>query len=88
VDLFRAGEASEQGHFAVATYRMEDRLPLVQCPGLLLYSAKDPFSAPERSEPFRRAFRPATEVMIDAGIFCANEAPELFAGAVLGWLRG
>lgn len=86
VDLFRAGEVSEQGHFAVATYRMEDRLPLVQCPGLLLYSAKDPFSAPERSEPFRRAFRPATEVTIDAGIFCANEAPELFAGAVLDFL--
>lgn len=86
VDLFRAGEVSEQGHFAVAAYRMEDRLPLVQCPALLLYSAKDPFSAPERSEPFRRAFRPATEVTIDAGIFCANEAPELFAGAVLDWL--
>lgn len=87
VDLFRAGEASEQGHFAVASYRMEDRLPLVRCPGLLLYSRRDPFSAPERSEPFRRAFRPARELTIDAGIFCANENPQAFADAVLTWSR-
>lgn len=86
VDLFRAGEASEQGHSAVAAYRMEERLPLVRCPALLLYSAKDPFSAPERSEAFRRAFRPATETTIDAGIFCANERPEAFARAVLDYV--
>jgi pimeloyl-ACP methyl ester carboxylesterase len=88
VDLFRAGEESEQGHFAVAEYRMEDRLPLVQCPGLLLYCRDDPFASPERAAPLRAAFRPAREVTIPAGIFAANEAPELFAGAVLDYVRG
>ena len=88
VDLFRAGEQSEQGHFAVAEYRMEDRLPRVRCPALLLYCRDDPFASPERAAPLRDAFRPAREVTIGAGIFAANEAPELFAQAVLDYVRG
>jgi pimeloyl-ACP methyl ester carboxylesterase len=88
VDLFRAGELSEQGHFAVAEYRMEDRLPLVRCPALLLYSSRDPFATPARAEPLRQAFRPHREVTLDAGVFVANEAPEAFARAVLDYLEG
>ncbi len=88
VDLFRAGEVSEQGHFAVAEYRMEDRLPLVRCPALLLYGARDPFATPARAEPLRRAFRPASEATLDAGVFAANEAPEAFARAVLDYVAG
>jgi pimeloyl-ACP methyl ester carboxylesterase len=53
VDLFRAGEASEQGHFAVTDYRMEERLPSVRCPALLLFCTRDPFTTPERAEPLR-----------------------------------
>jgi len=86
VDLFRAGEASEQGHFAVAEYRMEDRLPLVRCPALLLFGRDDPFASSERAAPLREAFRPAREVTIQAGIFAANEAPHLYAGAVLDYV--
>lgn len=88
LDLFRAGEESEQGHFAVAEYRMEDRLPQVSCPALLLYCRDDPFASPERAAPLRAAFQPAREVTIAAGIFAANEAPELFARAVLDYVRG
>jgi pimeloyl-ACP methyl ester carboxylesterase len=87
VDLFRAGEASEQGHFAVAEYRMEERLPLVRCPALLLFCRNDPFASPQRAAPLRAAFRPAREVTIAAGIFAANEAPGLFAQAVLDYVR-
>jgi pimeloyl-ACP methyl ester carboxylesterase len=88
VDLFRAGEASEQGHFAVAEYRMEDRLPQVRCPALLLYGRDDPFASPDRAAQLKAAFRPAREVTIPAGIFAANEAPGLFAEAVLDYLHG
>jgi len=88
VDLFRAGADSEQGHFAVAGYRMEERLPRVSCPALLLYGRDDPFASPERAEPLRAAFRPAREATLAAGIFVANEAPELFAAAVLDYLDG
>jgi len=87
VDLFRAGEASEQGHFAVADYRMEERLPSVRCPALLLFCARDPFTTPERAAPLRQAFVPCRVASIDAGIFAANEQPERYAQAVLDYLR-
>ncbi|MGE5245760.1 MAG: alpha/beta fold hydrolase [Betaproteobacteria bacterium] len=88
VDLFRAGEESVQGHFAVAEYRMEDRLPHVRCPALLLYCSGDPFASAARAAPLKAAFRPAREATIDAGIFAANEAPQAYAGAVLDYVRG
>ncbi len=88
VDLFRAGAASEQGHFAVADYRMEERLPRVRCPALLLYGRDDPFASPGRAAPLRAAFRPAREATLAAGIFAANEVPGLFAVAVLDYLAG
>ena len=86
VDLFRAGETSEQGHFAVAEYRMEDRLPLVRCPALLLFGRDDPFASPQKAQPLREAFRPVREVTIQAGVFAANEAPQLYAAAVLDYV--
>jgi len=88
VDLFRAGEQSEQGHFAVAAYCMEDRLARLRCPALLLYCRDDPFASPERAAPLKAAFKPAREVTIAAGIFAANEAPDAYAGAVLDYLQG
>jgi pimeloyl-ACP methyl ester carboxylesterase len=88
VDLFRAGELSEQGHFAVAEYRMEDRLPQVRCPALLLYASRDPFATPARAEALRRAFRPARERTLEAGVFVANETPEAFARTVLDYVEG
>lgn len=86
VDLFRAGDQSEQGHFAVAEYRMEDRLPLVRCPALLLYCSDDPFASAERAGPLRSAFRPCREVTIPAGIFAPTEAPAAWAQAVLEYV--
>lgn len=88
VDLLRAGADSEQGHFAVADYPMEDRLPRVTCPALLLYGSEDPFASPEVAAPFRAAFRPAREMTLAAGIYAPNEAPEQFAAAVLDYLDG
>jgi pimeloyl-ACP methyl ester carboxylesterase len=86
VDLFRAGTESEQGHYAVAEYRMEDRLPLVRCPALLLYCSRDPFATPERAAPLRAAFSPSREAVVDGGVFAANENPEGYARAVLEYL--
>ncbi len=87
VDLFRAGTESEQGHFAVADYRMEDRLPLVRCPALLLYCSHDPFATPERAGPLRAAFRPCEEATVEGGVFAANENARGYAAAVLEYLK-
>lgn len=88
VDLFRAGESSEQGHHAVAAYRMEERLPQVRCPALLLYAARDPFASPQQAAPLREAFRPCREATVDAGVFAATEAHGAWARAVLGYVGG
>lgn len=85
-DIWRAGETSEQGHFSVALYRMEDRIGLVQCPALLIYNRHDPFANPETARPIKDAFKPGVEVHIDAGVFVANEKPELFANTVLDYV--
>jgi pimeloyl-ACP methyl ester carboxylesterase len=85
-DLFRAGETSEQGHFAVAAYPMETRLALVQCGALLLFHAGDAFTDPARAAPLAAAFSPVVTAHTDAGVFAANEAPHAFADAVLAYL--
>jgi pimeloyl-ACP methyl ester carboxylesterase len=87
LDLFRAGETSEQGHFATTVYRMEDRLPLVRCPALLIYGNRDPFGTPARAALHRAAFRPVKEVTIEAGVFAPNENPEAYADAVLEFVQ-
>ncbi len=88
VDLFRAGETSEFGHLAVAEYCMEDRLPLVRCPALLVYGTRDPFADRPHEAVFTSAFRPTRSVAIDGGVFLPNEAPDAFAGAILDFVGG
>ena len=88
VDLFRAGETSEQGHLAAANYRMEDRLPLVQCPGLLIFGSRDVFAPEEAAAPFRHALRPCREATLEAGIFPANEVPDDFSRVLLDYVGG
>ena len=87
VDLFRAGETSEFGHFAVAAYAMEDRLPAVRCPGLLIYGRRDPFSTRAQAAPLAAAFTPASEIELEGGIFLPNEVPGPWADAVAAFAR-
>ena len=88
LDLFRAGERSEEGHFALARYRMEDRIGAVRCPALLLFHEKDPFTDPARAAPLAAAFRPAKTITLPTGVFGANEDPAAFAEAVLAYVDG
>lgn len=88
VDLFRAGEASEQGHFAVVAYPMEERIGLVKCPALLVYGEGDAFAVPDENRRLMRGAVPqAVEVVLPGGVFLANEAPEAFASAILEFLE-
>lgn len=82
LDLFRAGETSEFGHFAVGAYRMEDRLGLLRCPGLLIYGRRDPFTSRSQVAPLAAAFTRVAHVDLDGGIFLPNEAPDAWAEAV------
>lgn len=88
LDLFRAGERSEEGHFAVARYRMEDRIGAVCCPALLMFHAGDTFTDLGRAAPLAAAFRPSRTVTLPTGVFGANEDPAAFASAVLDYVEG
>jgi len=87
-DLLRAGETSEYGHFSCADYLMENTLPKVNVPTLLIVGNNDFFANTPKNDIFAETIPENTKVMIDGGIFLPTESPEAFAEVVLEFLRG
>jgi pimeloyl-ACP methyl ester carboxylesterase len=87
-DLLRAGETSEYGHFACADYRMEDTLPLVKAPTLLIIGRSDQFANHPKNAIFADALPGVELAMLDGGVFLPAESPGAFAQAVLAYLDG
>lgn len=85
-DLVRAGETSEYGHLACAAYRMEDTLPLVQAPSLIITGRSDFFAADPANEVFAATLPGARTLSLEGGVFLPNESPAAFASAVLRFL--
>ena len=88
LDLFRAGETSEAGHMALLVYKMEERLPLVHCPGLLIFGSRDPFADHSIEPTFLAQFEPGSVTTLDMGVFGPNEQPEALAKAALDFIAG
>lgn len=86
-DLLRAGETSEYGHFACADYRMEDTLPLVTAPTLLIVGLDDPFANHPKNAVFADTIPQTEKVELQGGIFLPTESPAAFAQAVLDYLE-
>jgi pimeloyl-ACP methyl ester carboxylesterase len=86
-DLLRAGETSEYGHFACTEYLMENTLPLVTAPTLLIVGRTDMFANHPKNAIFAETIPETETVMIDGGIFLPSESPGPFAEAVLEYLR-
>lgn len=74
----------EQGHRAVAAYRMEDRLGLIRCPVLCVGSSADPFAFPE----LRRLAEPlgARTAVIEGGMVPLEFRAAEFARVVSAFL--
>jgi pimeloyl-ACP methyl ester carboxylesterase len=85
-DLLRAGETSEYGHFACADYLMENTLPNVDVPTLLIVGTNDFFANTPKNAIFEQTIPDNTKVMIDGGVFLPTESPEAFAQVVLEFL--
>lgn len=87
VDLFRAGETSEWGHFAVAEYHMEGRLEQVKAPALVVSGTDDPFSNPKSNQIFMEKLADCRAAVIDGGgVFMVNERPREWSEEVLAFL--
>jgi pimeloyl-ACP methyl ester carboxylesterase len=86
LDALKVGRRMEEGHRAVAAYRMEERTPRVRQPTLILRATDDPFAAPHAAE--LQAHIPQARVVdIPGGMVpLPDQMPEAFAAAVLDFL--
>lgn len=87
IDAVRMGDRAEEGHLAVNSYRMEDRIGLVQATTLVLCGEFDYFSLPDMAKLIGAIPGARTEVLPALGVAAVDEDPEIFAAAVDRFLR-
>jgi pimeloyl-ACP methyl ester carboxylesterase len=87
VDALSHGDRVEEGHHAVHHYRMEETLPQVTAPTLVIAATDDPYAFPEHR---RLADRLGCQVAVIEGgmVPLPDQLPEPFAEAVAGFLAG
>jgi pimeloyl-ACP methyl ester carboxylesterase len=86
VDALKAGARAAEGHAVVARYRMEDRLPRLRCPTLVLAPSADPHAYPS-AQPLARAIANSRLVEIAGGMVpLPEQMPECFAQLVTEFL--
>ncbi|WP_426391860.1 alpha/beta fold hydrolase [Variovorax sp. R-27] len=77
----------EEGHRAVASYRMEERISRVTQPTLIVRATADPFAAPHAEE-LQHYLPQARIVDIEGGMVpLPDQMPEAFARTVLDFLE-
>ncbi|HEY2978283.1 MAG TPA: alpha/beta hydrolase [Burkholderiaceae bacterium] len=87
LDALKASGGLEDGHRAVAAYRMEDRIHCVVHPTLIIRATDDPFASPHAAE-LRQHLANARSVDIAGGMVpLPDQMPEAFAKAVLAFLE-
>ena len=86
LDALKVGHRVEEGHRAVASYRMEDRIGRVTQPALIIRATHDPFAAPHAAE-LQHHLPQARIIDIEGGMVpLPDQMPEAFAQAVLDFL--
>jgi pimeloyl-ACP methyl ester carboxylesterase len=88
VDCLRAGDLAAEGHRIVARFPLEDRLPLVSCPVLLLAPTDDAHAFPAVPG-LDKALPGASVTAIEGGMVpLPDQLPQPFAAAVADFLEG
>jgi pimeloyl-ACP methyl ester carboxylesterase len=87
LDALKVSGRMEEGHRAVAAYRMEDRIDRIGQPTLILRATDDPFAAPHAAE-LKAQIPQARVVGIEGGMVpLPDQMPEAFAQVVLAFLE-
>jgi len=85
LDALKVGPRVEEGHRAVASYRMEERIGRVMQPTLIIRATGDPFAAPHAEE-LQHHLPQARIADIEGGMVpLPDQMPEAFAQVVLGF---
>jgi pimeloyl-ACP methyl ester carboxylesterase len=86
-DCLRAGERAAEGHRVVARYPIEEALPLVRCPTLIVAATDDPHAYPSLTD-LRRALPDASVARIEGGTVALPDGhPREFSAAVGAFLE-
>ena len=85
-DALRAGSLRLGGHHAVGAYEMDDAIPRLRMPTLLIGATEDPYAYPQL-ERMRRALPHAEVAEIAGGMVPLPDGrPAEFAAAIIGFL--
>ena len=86
IDALKVGERMEEGHRVVGKTRMEDKVPRIKAPTLVLAGTEDPFSYP-RMKPLSEAIKGSETAVIEGEMVpMVDQMPEEFAKVVLAFL--
>jgi len=86
IEYIKAGPRGEEAHLAGNDYNPKTRLPLVNCPLMVLFETKDPFYVV--AEGVKKLAPRATFKVIENGpIYVDRIMPQEFAGAILDFLQ-
>jgi len=86
IEYIKAGPRGEEAHLAGNDYNPKTRLPLVNCPLMVLFETKDPFYVV--AEGVKKLAPHATFKVIENGpIYVDRIMPQEFAGAILDFLQ-
>jgi pimeloyl-ACP methyl ester carboxylesterase len=86
MDALKVGERMEEGHLACGKYRMEDKVPLIKAPTLVMAGSKDPFSFP-RMKPLADRIKGSETAVVEGGMVpMVDQMPKEFARVVLKFL--
>lgn len=85
-DALSASGSPEDGHRAVAAYRMEDRIGRIHQPVLIVQATGDPFAAPHAAE-LQAMLPQARRAVIEGGMVpLPDQMPQAFARAIEDFL--
>jgi pimeloyl-ACP methyl ester carboxylesterase len=86
IDALKVGDRAEEGHQAVNVYRMEEKVPLIKSPTLVVAGTEDPFSFP-RMGPLSQSIKGSKTAVIEGGMVPAvDQMPKDFVRIVINFL--
>lgn len=86
IDALKAGALAAEGHRVVNRYRMEERLPLIACPTLVIGADADPHAYPSAARVAAAIPCSVMTVIRGGGVPLPEQMPQSFAEVLMTFL--